>query len=44
MNLRTVAELVENEITIQLLQKMGVDYAQGYHCGKPFPMSNIYPI
>ncbi len=42
MNLRTIAELVENEITVKLLQKMGVDYAQGYHCGKPFPMSNIY--
>ncbi len=42
MNLQTIAELVENEITVKLLQKMGVDYAQGYHCGKPFPMSNIY--
>ncbi|MCK5917804.1 MAG: EAL domain-containing protein [Cocleimonas sp.] len=42
MNLHTIAELVENEITVKLLQKMGVDYAQGYHCGKPFPMSNIY--
>lgn len=43
MNLRTIAELVENEITVKLLQKMGVDYAQGYHCGKPFPMNEIYP-
>lgn len=43
MNLRTIAELVENEITVKLLQKMGVDYAQGYHCGKPFPMAEIYP-
>lgn len=42
MNLRTIAELVENEITVTLLKKMGVDYAQGYHCGKPFPMLNIY--
>ena len=42
MNLRTIAEVVENDITIKLLQKMGVDYAQGYHCGKPFPMSQIY--
>jgi Amt family ammonium transporter len=42
MNLRTIAEVVENDITIKLLQKMGVDYAQGYHCGKPFPMNNIY--
>jgi Amt family ammonium transporter len=42
MNLHTIAELVENEITVRLLRKMGVDYAQGYHCGKPFPMSDIY--
>ena len=42
MNLRTIAEVVENDITVKLLQKMGVDYAQGYHCGKPFPMDNIY--
>lgn len=41
MNLRTVAELVENEITVRLLQKMGVDYAQGYHCGKPFPIEDV---
>ncbi len=41
MNLRTVAELVENEITVKLLQKMGVNYAQGYHCGKPFPIEDI---
>lgn len=42
MKLRTIAELVENEITVKLLQKMGVDYAQGYYCGKPFPISNVY--
>lgn len=41
MNLHTIAELVENEITVALLQKMGVDYAQGYHCGKPFPIEDI---
>ncbi len=41
MNLRTIAELVENEITVKLLQKMGVNYAQGYHCGKPFPIEDI---
>jgi Amt family ammonium transporter len=42
MKLHTIAELVENEITVKLLQKMGVDYAQGYYCGKPFPISHIY--
>ena len=35
MNLSTIAESVENDITKQLLKRMGVNYAQGYHCGKP---------
>lgn len=42
MNLRTIAESVENDITKQLLKRMGVDYAQGYHCGKPLAFENIY--
>jgi diguanylate cyclase (GGDEF)-like protein/PAS domain S-box-containing protein len=31
----TIAEFVENEETLQLLQEFGVDYAQGYHVGRP---------
>ena len=34
---KTVAEFVENEETLQLLATLGVDYAQGYHIGKPQP-------
>jgi diguanylate cyclase (GGDEF)-like protein len=29
-NLKTIAEFVENEQTLEMLTKMGVDYAQGY--------------
>jgi diguanylate cyclase (GGDEF)-like protein/PAS domain S-box-containing protein len=32
---KTIAEFVENETTLDLLREYGVDYAQGYHCGKP---------
>ncbi|PWQ99104.1 sensor domain-containing protein [Leucothrix pacifica] len=42
MNLATIAESVETDITKQLLKRMGVDYAQGYHCGKPVAFENIY--
>ena len=42
MKLATIAESVETDITKQLLKRMGVDYAQGYHCGKPVAFENIY--
>ncbi len=35
--LRTVAEGVENEQTLERLRAEGVDYAQGYHIGRPEP-------
>jgi len=35
MNIKTVAEFVEDEATLLHLQKIGIDYAQGYHIEKP---------
>ncbi len=35
---RTIAECVENSDTLMLLRDLGVDYAQGYHIGRPTPM------
>ena len=32
---KTVAEFVEDEACFQLLKEYGVDYAQGYHLGRP---------
>jgi diguanylate cyclase (GGDEF)-like protein len=32
---RTIAEFVQDAETVDLLRKYGVDYAQGYHVGKP---------
>jgi EAL domain-containing protein (putative c-di-GMP-specific phosphodiesterase class I) len=34
---QTVAEFVENEQILDMLQYYQVDYAQGYHIGKPLP-------
>ena len=33
--LRTIAEFVEDAETIKLLDKIGVDFGQGYHYGRP---------
>ena len=35
MGIKTVAEFVEDEATLLHLQKIGVDYAQGYYIEKP---------
>lgn len=32
---QTVAEFVENDAILQMLEEYGVDYAQGYHIGMP---------
>lgn len=37
MNIKTIAEFVENEEICGKLGAMGVDYAQGYGIGKPSP-------
>lgn len=42
MNLSTIAESVEDDITKQLLRRMGVNYAQGYHCGKPVEFDQLH--
>src|SRR5579872_2201191 len=35
----TIAEGVEDERTLQMLEGLGVDYAQGFHLGRPAPLS-----
>lgn len=37
--LKTIAEGVEDEETLQLLRQLGADYVQGYHLGRPAPWS-----
>ncbi len=38
MNMKTVAKFVENEILLEKLRAMGVDYTQGYYHSKPVPI------
>jgi diguanylate cyclase (GGDEF)-like protein/PAS domain S-box-containing protein len=38
---RTVAEFVGDEPTVALLQRLGVDFGQGYHLGMPVPVADI---
>ena len=39
MGLRTIAESVENEATLEALRHIGVDYVQGYLFQRPRPLS-----
>ena len=41
MGKQTIAEFVENQEILDELIKLGVDFAQGYHLGKPKPLSEL---
>jgi diguanylate cyclase (GGDEF)-like protein/PAS domain S-box-containing protein len=38
MGIRTIAECVENRETLEALQRIGVDYAQGFFLARPQPL------
>ncbi|MCO6412538.1 MAG: EAL domain-containing protein [Thiogranum sp.] len=38
LKIKTIAEFVENDETLQALREIGVDYAQGYGIAKPVPL------
>lgn len=38
LRMRTVAEAVGDDATIELLRRLGVDYIQGFHVGEPQPI------
>ncbi|MGB0867735.1 MAG: EAL domain-containing protein, partial [Granulosicoccaceae bacterium] len=41
VGLPTIAEFVETEETLQLLKRLGVDYAQGWHLGRARPLTEL---
>ena len=41
MGKQTIAEQVEDAQTLELLREYGVDYAQGYHLGRPMPVDEV---
>ena len=44
MNIETVAEKVEHEAVQACLRSLGVDYVQGFHVGRPQPLSTPSPV
>jgi diguanylate cyclase (GGDEF)-like protein/PAS domain S-box-containing protein len=43
MGMKTVAEFVEDEATLEILRGLGVTYAQGHHIGRPAPVGELSP-
>jgi EAL domain-containing protein (putative c-di-GMP-specific phosphodiesterase class I) len=41
MGIKTVCECVENEAVARTLGRIGVDYVQGYHVGRPQPLAAL---
>lgn len=41
MGKQTIAEFVESDAVRKVLAELGVDYAQGYGIGKPFPLEDL---
>ncbi|MGD8526010.1 MAG: EAL domain-containing protein [Thioalkalispiraceae bacterium] len=41
MDIRTTAEFVENEETLKILKKIGINFAQGYHIAKPVDLLSL---
>lgn len=39
MGKQTIAEFVENESILGKIRELGIDYAQGYHIGRPQPIA-----
>ncbi|MCA0894268.1 EAL domain-containing protein [Microbulbifer agarilyticus] len=38
---KTIAEFVEDQATVDKLDKIGVDLVQGYHIGRPVPLDEV---
>ena len=41
LNLKTIAEFVENEEILKITQELGVNFSQGYHFSAPLPKPSI---
>ncbi|MDX6587090.1 MAG: hypothetical protein QOI31_1563 [Solirubrobacterales bacterium] len=44
LGLRTIAEFVESSPVLERLREFGVDFAQGYHIGRPAPIEELTPV
>jgi EAL domain-containing protein (putative c-di-GMP-specific phosphodiesterase class I) len=41
LEIKTIAEFVQDAETVSLLRELGVDYAQGYFIGRPAPVAHL---
>lgn len=41
MGIQTIAEWVEDDVTLAMLERIGVDYVQGYAIDSPRPLCEI---
>ncbi len=41
LRMRTTAEYIEDAATLKLVKDLGVDFAQGYHVGRPGPARDV---
>ncbi len=41
LGIKTIAEFVGDEETVELVREYGVDLVQGYHTGRPAPVSEL---
>jgi EAL domain-containing protein (putative c-di-GMP-specific phosphodiesterase class I) len=41
LEMKTIAEYVGDDESVQLLRNFGVDYARGFHIGKPAPITTL---
>jgi len=41
--MQTVAEYVSDDETLHLLAELGIDFAQGFHVGRPEPLDSLWP-
>ncbi len=41
LKVKTIAEFVSSEAILKKVKSLGIDYAQGYHIGKPAPISSV---
>lgn len=44
MGLKTIAEFVATQDVLEALTELKVDYAQGFHCGKPMPLEDYFAL
>ncbi len=43
LSAQTIAEFVSDDVTVEELRSLGVDYGQGFHLGRPAPLEELLP-